>query len=63
MAVRLISAYLAQKRLNPTSRHDVRLVHEKFSSRRFKQAHGCQAQFGIVSTRKFDSYFLDMMYV
>ena len=29
----------AQKRL--TSRHDVRLVHEKFSSRRFEQAHGC----------------------
>ena len=41
LAVRLISAYLAQKRLNPTSRHDVRLVHEKFSSRRFEQAHGC----------------------
>ena len=40
MAVRLISAYLAQKRLNPTSRHDVRLVHEKYSSRRFEQAHG-----------------------
>ena len=41
MAVRLISAYLAQKRLNPTSGHDVRLVHEKFSSRRFEQAHDC----------------------
>ena len=41
IAVRLISAYLSQKRLNPTSRHDVRLVHEKFSSRRFEQAHGC----------------------
>ena len=41
MAVRLISAYLPQKRLNPTSRHDVRLVHEKFSSCRFEQAHGC----------------------
>ena len=41
MTVRLISAYLSQKRLNPTSRHDVRLVHEKFSSRRFEQAHGC----------------------
>ena len=41
MAVRLISAYLAQKRLYPTSRHDVRLVHEKFFSRRFEQAHGC----------------------
>ena len=41
MAVRLISAYLAQKRLNPTSRHDVPLVHEKFSSCRFEQAHGC----------------------
>ena len=41
MAVRLISAYFAQKRLNPTSRHDVRLVDEKLSSRRFEQAHGC----------------------
>ena len=41
MAVRLISAYLAQKRLNPTYRHDVRLVREKYSSRRFEQAHGC----------------------
>ena len=41
LAVRLNSAYLPQKRLNPASRHDVRLVHEKFSSRRFEQAHGC----------------------
>ena len=41
MAVTLISAYLAQKRFNPTSRHDVRLVYKKFSSRRFEQAHGC----------------------
>ena len=41
MAFRLTSAYLAQKRLNPTSRHDVRRVHEKFSSRPFEQAHGC----------------------
>ena len=41
MAVRLISAYLAQKHLNPTSRYDVRLVHQKLSSRRFEQAHGC----------------------
>ena len=41
MAVRLISAYLAQKRLNPTCRHDVRPDHEKFSSRRFEQTYGC----------------------
>ena len=41
MAVRLISASLARKRLFLLSRHDVRLVHEKFSSRRFEQAHGC----------------------
>ena len=40
-AVRLISASLAQKRLILLSRHDVRLVHEKFSSRRLEQAHGC----------------------
>ena len=41
MAVRLISAWLAQKRFNPTCRHDVRPVHEKLSSRRFEQAYGC----------------------
>ena len=63
MAVGLISAYLAQKRLNPTSRHDVRLVHEKFSSRRFEQAHGCQTHFGLMCPKMFESYFLDMMYV
>ena len=41
LAVRLISALCAQKRLFLLSRHDVRLVHEKFSSRRYEQADGC----------------------
>ena len=102
MAVRLISACWAQKRLIPTfqtqcisssrkiffspirastllldsfrprepknvwfllSRHDVRRVHEKFSSRRFEQAHGCLTHFGLLSPKRLDSYFLDMMYV
>ena len=45
------------------SRHDVRRVHEKFSSRRFKPADGCLTHFGLLSTKTFDSYFVDMMYV
>ena len=44
-------------------RHDVRQVHEKFSSRRFERANGCLIHFGLVSPKTFDSYFLDMMYV
>ena len=47
----------------PLSRHDVRRVHEKFSSRRFDRADGGQSHFGILSPKTFDSYFLDMMYV
>ena len=45
------------------SRHNVRRVHEKLSSRRLEQADGCQTHFGLLSPKKFDSYFLDMMYV
>ena len=45
------------------SRHDVRRVHETFSSRRFERADGCQTHFGLLSPKTFDSYFLDMMYV
>ena len=102
MAVRLIPASLAQKRLIPTfvtwctssswkiffspipaswwllesfrqpepknvwfllSRHDVRPVHEKFSSCGFERAHICSTHFGLLSAKTFDSYFLDMMYV
>ena len=64
IAVRLISASWGQKRLIPSfSRHDVRRVHEKFSSCRFERAHGCSTHFGLLSAKTFDSYFLDMMYV
>ena len=102
MAVRLISASWAQKRLIPTfqtwctssswklfllptrtsywlldsfwrpvpknvwfllSRHDLRRVHEKFSSRRFELGKDCSTHFGLLSPKAFDSYFLDMMYV
>ena len=102
MAVILISASWAQKRLIPTletwctssswkifftpirsswwllnsfrppepknvwfllSRHDVRRVHKKFSSRRFERADGCKSRFGLLSPKTFDSYFLDMKYV
>ena len=63
MAVRLILASWAQKRLMLLSRHDVRRVHEKFSSRRFERADGCKSHFGLLSPKTFDSYFLDLMYV
>ena len=45
------------------SRHDVRRVHEKFSSRRFGRAVGCFTHFGLLSPKTFDSYFIDIMYV
>ena len=102
MAVRLISASWAQKRLIPTfwtwctssswkiffspiraswwlldsfrppepknvwfllSRHDVRRVDEKFSSRRFERADGLLDSFRPPEPKNVDSYFLDMMYV
>ena len=44
-------------------RHDVRRVHEKFSSRRFERTDRCQIHFGILSPKTSDSYFVDMMYV
>ena len=40
MAVKLISASWAEKRLIPTFEHDVRRVHEKFFSGRFELADG-----------------------
>ena len=45
------------------SRHDVRQVHEKFSSRRFGRAIGCFTHFGLLSAKTFDSYFIDIMFV
>ena len=44
-------------------RHDVRRLHEKFSSRRFERADGCQTHFGILSPKTSYSYFVDVMYV
>ena len=63
MGVRPISASWAQNVWFLLSRHDVRGVHEKFFSRRFELADGCQTHFGLLSPKTFDSYFLDMMYV
>ena len=63
MAVRLILASWAQKQVIPLCRHDVRRVHEKFSSRRFERADDCYTHFGILSPKTNDSYFVDMMYV
>ena len=45
------------------SRHDVRQVHEKFSSRRFGRAICSLTHFGLLSAKTFDSYFIDIMYV
>ena len=45
------------------SRHDVRRVHEKLFSRRYEPAIGCFTHFGLLSSKTFDSYFLDIMYV
>ena len=47
----------------PLSRHDVRQVDEKFSSRRFERAFCCLTHFGLLRAKTFDSYFLGMMYV
>ena len=44
-------------------RHDVRRLHEKFSSRRFERAYGFWTHFGILSPKTSDSYFVEMMYV
>ena len=42
-------------------RHDVRRVHEKFSSPRFERAICCLTNFGLLSPKTFDSYFTDIM--
>ena len=63
MAVRLISASRAQKRLISTFLTYVRRVHEKFSSRRFERLDGCWTHLGLLSSKTFVSPFLDMMYV
>ena len=63
LVVRLILTSYAQNVWFLLSRHDVRRVHEKFSSRRFEGADGCWTHFGLLSRKTFDSYFLDMMYL
>ena len=47
----------------PLVRHYVRRVHEKFFFHRFERTDGCYRHFGLLSSKKFDSHFLDMMYV
>ena len=46
----------------PLSRKDVRWVDKKFFSRSFARTDGCKKNFGLLSTKTFDSHFLDMMY-
>ena len=45
------------------SRHDVRRIHEKFSSRLFDRAIRYLTHFGLLSLTTFDSYLIDIMYV
>ena len=45
------------------SRHDVRRVHKKFSSRRFERAICCLTHFRLLSPKTFHCYFLDIMSV
>ena len=63
MAVRHIFASRAKGKCFLLCRHDVRRVHEKFSSRRFERANGCYTHFCILSPKTSDSRFVDMMYV
>ena len=55
MAVRLILASWAQKRLILLSRHDLRRVDEKFSSRRFERADGLLDSFWPPEPQNVDS--------
>ena len=63
MAVRVISASWPKNVWFLLSRHDVRRVHEKFSSLRFERAIGYKTRFDLLSPKTFDSYFLNMKYV
>ena len=45
------------------SRHDVRRVDEKFSSRSFERTIGCKTHFGLLCPKRFDSEFLHMFCV
>ena len=63
MGVRVISASWAQKRLIPTSRHDVRRVHEKFGLADSSELMGVRVISASWAQKRFDSQFLDMMYV
>ena len=63
MAVRVISASWPKNVWFLLWRHDVRRVHEKFSSLRFERAIGYKTRFDLLSPKTFDSYFLDMKYV
>ena len=44
-------------------RHDVRRVHEKFSSRLFERADAVRLILASWAQKTSDSYFVDMMYV
>ena len=63
MAVRLISAPEPKNVWFLLSRHDVPLVHEKFSCRLLEKANGCQTHIGLSSPKTFDSEFLHMLCV
>ena len=47
----------------PISRQDVRQVDKKFFSRWFARTDECLCHFGLLSPKRFDSHFLDTMYL
>ena len=64
MAVRLIFGILSPKtKWFLLCRHDVRVVHEKFSSRRFDRGIWLLDSFWHPEPKRSDSFFVDMIYV
>ena len=63
MAVRVISPFGPKNDRFLLSRHDVRRVHEKFSSRPFQRTIGCKTNFGLLIPKTFDIEFLHMFCV
>ena len=63
MALRLILAPWAKKQVISTLEKWCTSSSWKISSGRFERSDGCYTHFGILSPKRSDSYFVDMMYV
>ena len=63
LAVRLILAFWAKNRLIPTFQRWCTSSSGKIFFWRFERADGGWTNFGLLSPKTFDSYFLDMIYV